>query len=86
MLDDEHDFLPPKPEAVPERLAKKWEVRESQEKLIVCGKCAKQVLASSSVCAYCGSSVQGSGRPVWVMIAAALLILLSLLFFLRHWV
>lgn len=83
MLDDEEEFLPPKPEVVPERLAKKWEARESQEKLIVCGSCSKQVLASSSVCVYCGMRLQ-HGRPVWVVIAAALLVLFSILFFLRR--
>jgi ribosomal protein L37E len=86
MFEDDDEILPPKPEAVPERLAKKWEARESQEKLIVCRQCGKQILASSSVCAYCGGSVQSRSRPVWVIVAAALLILFSLLFFLRRWV
>ncbi len=86
LFDDEDEFLPPKPEQVPERLAKKWEARESRETLMVCRHCGKQILASSTVCAYCGGSCQAAGRPVWIIIAAGLLILISILFFLRRWV
>ncbi|HCM41782.1 MAG TPA: hypothetical protein DIS66_00500 [Candidatus Omnitrophica bacterium] len=86
MLDDEPDFLPPKPEEIPDRLARKWEERETKESLVVCRNCGKQVLASSSVCAYCGGRLSNGKKPFWVMVAAAVLILFSILFFLRRWV
>ena len=77
--DDELDFLPPKDEDIPARLAKKWDEREKREGVMTCPSCKKQILAASSFCAYCGDTLDGHGR-LWKMVAV--LILLIGLFFL----
>ena len=80
--DDELDFLPPKDEDVPERLAKKWDEREKREGLMTCPSCKKQILAASSFCAYCGDALDRSGR-LWKM-AAALILLCGLILLGAH--
>ncbi len=76
--DDEPDFLPPKEEEVPARLAKKWDDREKREGVMTCPACQKQILAASSFCAYCGDTLDKSGR-LWKM-AVGLILFLGLFF------
>jgi|GEM_PF-2789900 len=77
--EDELDFLPPQDEDVPDRLAKKWDEREKRKGLTTCPRCKKQILATSSFCAYCGDTLDDAGR-LWKI--AAMLILIFVLLYL----
>jgi len=73
MFEDEPEFLPPKEEEVPARLAKKWDEREKREGLKACSACRKQILASSAFCPYCGKPLDAPDRA-WIYLTAAVLL------------
>jgi len=82
--DEKEEFLPPREEEVPSRLAKRWDEREKRQGMMRCGKCKKQILASSSFCAYCGDPVEMPGRigvgVTVFLLLAGLIFLLSRIF------
>ncbi len=82
MFEDENEFLPPREEEVPARLAKKWEEQEKREGLMRCRSCQKQILAASSFCAYCGEPV-GMPNRLWIAATASALLVLFILFGIR---
>lgn len=83
MFEDESDYLPPREEEVPGRLAKKWEEREKRKGFFVCPDCRKQILASSAFCPYCGKPIESPDRA-WIYFTAAILLIGLILTGLRY--